>query len=191
VHIESSANITTNKTIIVNGGDIYIDSDLYKQDNKQVQIGIIALKSGWGNGGNVYIKNTVKNLQVQIFADGGVYSYKDGQQPSPPADNQCPNTEILNNDFWRQLVIEGTITSHDNILGDKDNKPAKSFACLRVVQQDSSKLLIDHNSDTMAKSDGISENIDHKKSVFIFYRAPNPALPIFGGFAGTGTRQGD
>ena len=192
VHVESSANITTNKTIIVNGGDIYIDSDLYNLNDKQIQIGIIALKSEWGNGGNVYIKNTVKNLQVQIFADGGVYSYKDGQQPSPPADKQCPNTEILNNDFWRQLVIEGTITSHDNILGD-NNKTANSFACLRVVQQNSSgNQLIEHNnSDTRADKFNISESIDLTKSVFIFYRAPNPALPIFGGFAGTGTRQGD
>ncbi len=170
-----------NKTIIVEGGDVYINSDFYNPNDKQVQIGIIALKSDSGDGGNVYIKNTVKNLQAQIFADGGVYSYKgDSGLASPPAGY----SKTLNADFWRQLVIEGTVTSRDNT--EINDATEKSFACLRPV-----KNTTDVADGNTADFTDIGQTNNKKKSVFIFYRAPNPALPVFGGFAGTGTRQGD
>lgn len=69
------AAVYESKTIVVQGGDIYLDGDLTGSG----AVGLVAFKDAYGNGGNIYIHPDVTDLvNVTIFADGSVLPY-DGE----------------------------------------------------------------------------------------------------------------
>ncbi|MBI5152659.1 putative metal-binding motif-containing protein [Candidatus Peregrinibacteria bacterium] len=170
ITIAPTGDLTKKQTIIVEGGDIYIDTNITGE-----QIGLIALKNEFGSGGKIYIKNTVTNIKAQIFADDGVYSYKNTSTP----------LDINNGDLYRQLVIEGTISSANNtreVPNAGDYAPA-SFSCLRTIKTPGPSNDIPTATATPAKP--------KNKAVFLDYTAPSPDLPVFSGFSGMGVSQGN
>lgn len=114
------------RTIIVEGGDLYIDRNLYNTAGlSKPKLGIIVLKDlSSGDGGNVYIAPGVTNIQANIYADGAVFSY-DGV----PADINGSGEPIFADESTRfnllknQLYFEGSIASQNTIGGAVKSPP--------------------------------------------------------------------
>lgn len=133
VHL-SSLSWTGEKTLIVIGGSVYLDKDLYPvtpAGQSRPRLGIISLKditqpaNTQFKAGNVYIDANVKNIQANIFADGSVFSYDKSKSPSVNtfgepifANIQEQNTLLRKT----QLFIEGSVASQ-NTVGGADNSP--------------------------------------------------------------------
>lgn len=122
------------RTVIVEGGNVFIDNDLYNGANSNAKLGLIVLKdftkAGANQGGNIYIKNTVTNIQANIFADGAVMSYSDVVTASATVKGkQYFNLPAFNNEDDRfskltnQLFIEGSIASENSIGGANASPP--------------------------------------------------------------------
>ncbi|MBI2464138.1 hypothetical protein HYV57_04225, partial [Candidatus Peregrinibacteria bacterium] len=138
----------TQKTIIVNGGNLFIDSNIWSTN---AQTGIIVLKDAAGNGGNIYIHPNVTYIKAQIFADGVMTSYdgiyKNNAQkwitigadtktyPVPTTKNwECVDKnnnsgpanleEVLHN----QLLIRGALTSANTIGGSDKTTSSGTLA---------------------------------------------------------------
>ncbi|KKQ71594.1 MAG: hypothetical protein UT33_C0008G0012 [Candidatus Peregrinibacteria bacterium GW2011_GWC2_39_14] len=163
------------KTIVAVGGDIYIGSDFSSDSN--IQLGIIAIKENT-RGGNVYIGNEVKNLQIQIFADGGVYSYDQ---------SSMSKSSSLNDGLWRQLMIEGSISSNDNTFGETDSYQDGNVWCLRAVKQDTGT----GDPIPIEDEDRLAGGLDGAASMSITYKPSSKDLPIFNGTMGSGISQGN
>lgn len=99
--------------ILIVEGDIEIGSDIWSWDsvtsmpNHPPKI-IIALKRANGTGGNIYIKNDVRNIAASLIADGSIFGDTAGAKDS-------------------QLYIYGTIISNNTIGG------AKTGVCPRFL----------------------------------------------------------
>lgn len=67
----------TEKTIIVDGGNIFINANLDSEQarSKAVQTGIISFADSNGKGGNVYIHPDVTNVRAIVYADGVIAGY--------------------------------------------------------------------------------------------------------------------
>lgn len=96
------AGTMTSSGILIVEGDIEIDSDIWSWDSaKSMPIHppkvIIALKRADGTGGNIYIKDNVKNIAASLIADGSIFG----------------DTAGANN----QLYIYGTVISNNTIGG--------------------------------------------------------------------------
>ncbi|MFA6549787.1 MAG: hypothetical protein WCT36_00310, partial [Candidatus Gracilibacteria bacterium] len=166
---------TKSKTIVVVGGDVYIGSDFKSDAN--IQLGIIAIKENT-MGGNVYIGDNVRNLQVQIFADGGVYSYDE---------STMSKFSTLDDKLWAQLVIEGSISSNDNTFGETAEYQDGNIWCLRAVKQDTGTgepIPIEDDAKLAGGLDGAA-------SISIIYKPSSKDLPIFNGTMGSGISQGN
>jgi hypothetical protein len=116
------------RTIVVNGADVYIDANLYNStiSSPRARLGIIAFKDLVTNkGGNVYIAPGVTNIQANIFADGGVFSY-DGNKANINTTTGEPvfaSEQSRQNILPHQLYIEGSIASANTIGGAVADKP--------------------------------------------------------------------
>ncbi|HBB02624.1 MAG: hypothetical protein US89_C0005G0037 [Candidatus Peregrinibacteria bacterium GW2011_GWF2_38_29] len=173
-----SAEWTKSKTLVVVGGDVYIESDFKSSEN--IQLGIIAIKENT-RGGNVYIGSNVKNLQIQIFADGGVYSY------DPDAESIFTGLE---DKLWRQLMIEGSISSNENTFGETNEYQNGSIWCLRAMKPDPGA---EGGPTEITDADRLAEGGDSDPfaSIFITYKPSSKDLPIFNGTMGSGISQGN
>lgn len=125
----SLANWKGNKTIIVDGGNVFIENSLYSDT---AQLGIIVLRKSMSNAatGNVYIGGKVRELRTQIYADGLVLPAKDISGTPPTISDYG-----INGDFFGQLYIRGTIIS-GNISKYKYQDgavPLKDLASLRSI----------------------------------------------------------
>lgn len=123
------------RTVIVEGGNIFIDDDLGDDE----QIGLVAMKDASGVGGNIYIHPDVTRVNAVIFADGLLTSY-DGDRgnieataangntypvPQVNVDGKLKCKDDLGADkivlvdevFHNQLYIKGSITSKNTIGG--------------------------------------------------------------------------
>lgn len=116
---------TGDYVIIVQGGNVYIDQDLYNEDGDS-QLVIVALRTindKESEAGNVFIKNTVKNLQATVVADGVVHSYVDDQDLecfSVPDNSSCLNLffqKLASEGNSYQLKWDGSIASKNTIGG--------------------------------------------------------------------------
>jgi len=117
---------TGNRTIIVIGGNVYIQGDLTSSVTPKPQLGIIVLKdldqstASQKSKGNVYIKPTVTNIQAHIFADGSVFSdCVAGDCSSGSYGEPIYNTDALaKKDLgYNQLRIIGSIASQNTLGG--------------------------------------------------------------------------
>lgn len=95
-------------TVVVEGGDIYIDENLWGD----TPIGLISLDDGSG-GGHIYIDKNVTNVKAVMYADHFVTSYDtddgvdaDGQ----PVFSTTTRADALGN----QLYVVGSIVSPEN-----------------------------------------------------------------------------
>lgn len=135
------------KIIIVDGGNVFIDSDLYNADSSANKLTIVALRNfdqSYSQGGNIYIDPIVKNIQANIVADGSIFSYSGnkttGIYPKGSAFEGEP--KWVNNDerialLGTQLFFEGSISSRNTIGGADLDTPrsgklndAKSYLLL-------------------------------------------------------------
>lgn len=122
-----------NRTVIVVGGNVYIDANLYNgAANPKPKLGIIALKdlsSATADAeGHVYIHKDVQNIQANIFADGSVFSYDDvnGIPGGALGEPQWISLTATENALkYKQLLIEGSVASQNTIGGSGLSQPIK------------------------------------------------------------------
>lgn len=93
--------------ILIVEGDIEIDSDIWGWNSATSMPThppkvIIALKRTDGTGGNIYIKNSVKNIAASLIADGSIFGW-DGAS--------------MSQNSTHQLYIYGTVISNNTIGG--------------------------------------------------------------------------
>ncbi|MBP7058143.1 hypothetical protein KBB06_02250 [Candidatus Gracilibacteria bacterium] len=116
------------KTIISNGGNVYINADLYNAllSTPKQRLGIIVLKDLGRSPkpafqGNIYIDAAVRDIQANIFASGSVFSYNPAGGVTADAVTGLPNfssTTVANNILnKRQLWITGSLASYNTIGG--------------------------------------------------------------------------
>lgn len=97
------------RSLTIVWGDLVIDNDIEKDINVNAPRVIIVLKDESGNWGNVYIKNTVKNIYTSIIAEGSLYSWDSAgniYNDTPSKLISLPNN---------QLYVYGTILSRNTI----------------------------------------------------------------------------
>jgi len=121
------------RTIIVIGGSVYIDCNLYiggALTSPKPKLGIIALKDLSATAdqqklqGNVYINDSVSNIQANIFADGTLFSYDPGEgvnltfgQPTTGEPNFIDILDQQKKLQTYQLYIEGSVASQNTVGG--------------------------------------------------------------------------
>lgn len=129
----STVTWTGNRTVIVIGGNVYIDANLYNTGvNPKPKLGIIALKdlgAGSQDGkGHVYIEKGVTNIQANIFADGSVFSYEDVKGLPDPLTGEPAWGSLLKAErslSRNQLLIEGSVASQNTVGGSGLATPIK------------------------------------------------------------------
>ncbi|GAB0174490.1 MAG: hypothetical protein HHAS10_03690 [Candidatus Altimarinota bacterium] len=98
------------KSVIVEGGNIYIDNDVIKDNSVDAARAIIAIKDENGNGGNIYIAGNVRNIYSSLVAEGSIYS---GDQNEIYNIQTSKLTQLPKN----QLYILGAVISRNTIGG--------------------------------------------------------------------------
>jgi len=98
------------KTIIVKGGNVYINSDLYYADAKSL-LGIVVLRdtSDRKNGGNIYVNPKVTNIVGTAFAEGSVMSYDKLSNKLYTSDS------TVEGELTRQLLWYGNVGSANSV----------------------------------------------------------------------------
>lgn len=122
---------TADWTVVVAGGNIFIDDDIYSA-TVQKNLAIVAFgphSAGCYNKGNIYISSDVTNIQANIFADCSVFSYKAGNKAYGTGLDRINNTVAgkglyqwastsdMINSLNKQLVVEGSIASFNTVGG--------------------------------------------------------------------------
>lgn len=138
VYLDTVNNWKGNKTIIVEDGDVHIKGDLYSTSG---QIGIIALRSKISSGlkGNIRIYPDVRELRVQMYADGYVLpANKDGNLPSLADDYSINGGGPKNQTLFGQLYIRGMIVSGNSgsYKGEGGDVTPMDLSSLRSVPAD-------------------------------------------------------
>lgn len=62
------------RTLIIEGGDAVIDSDITIDPQIEHPRSIVVIGDANGNGGNIYIKGSVKNIYSSLIAEGSIYT---------------------------------------------------------------------------------------------------------------------
>jgi len=122
-------NNQLNRSIIVEGADVYIDSDIFNDpllgnpNNEEAHFEIVALRGVNGQGGNVFIAPTVTYINANIVADGSMFPY-DGSSKS----GAIPDWDHLdaNGHLDHQLTFVGSLVSN-NTLGGSLGCPTDCF----------------------------------------------------------------
>lgn len=124
VHI-SGNQFTWNgeKTIIVIGGSVYIDTDL-KPNSSSGRLGIIVLKdqaalaSVRAKQGNIYINKNVKQIYANMVADGAVFPYDSAAGVSANGEPKFVTVDSKRLSLNKQqLFMQGNIVSMNTIGG--------------------------------------------------------------------------
>lgn len=147
VHIAltTAASYANNQTIVVMNGNVFIDKDIYKVGSTdKMQIIVLRPYSSGCNKGNIYVKNTVRNINANVFTDCSIFSYKAGMAFDPATGvpvwaNFSEMTDSLN----KQLRWFGSIASHNTVGGsdlDKDTVNPKTYLLDGFRAWDASKL---------------------------------------------------
>ena len=116
VHLKAGAKWKGNKTLIVEGGNVYVEGSL---SGDKGQLGIVVIRSKLSDPaqGNVYVGPDVRDLHAQIYADGSVFPYvvgapigADGIPVITPANYAVVSN---NNSLFGQLFIQGMIIANN------------------------------------------------------------------------------
>ena len=98
-------------SLIVIGGDLIIDRDIYEPVVKKNPKGIIVLKNEAWAGGNIIVTNAVKKIESSIFTEGTLYS---GNSRSDLYNDSIAEIASLGEN---QLYIHGSLISRNTIGG--------------------------------------------------------------------------
>lgn len=130
VTLNLSGGWTGSKVLIVDGGNVYIEKDLYSGDEDYTdKMAILAFKNYSGtyaSGGNVYIGPDVKNIQANFVVDGTIFSYKGGGKTnvdSTTGEPKWASFEEMVATLKNQLLVQGSISSR-NTIGGADSDQA-------------------------------------------------------------------
>ncbi|QFR39051.1 hypothetical protein A9Q91_02340 [Candidatus Gracilibacteria bacterium 28_42_T64] len=108
--------VAGSKTLIVKGGNVYINADIYNTSDVSLLVIIVKKDStNKNNGGNIYIDPKVTNIDAVLIADGSILSYN-----SSVGVLTASNSSHLSS-LTKQLLIYGSISTK-NTIGD-DNAP--------------------------------------------------------------------
>ncbi len=116
-----SNNILTAKhirTLIIEGGDLYINGDITRDLFVDKPRTIIVLKDAYWNGGNIYLHGSVKQIISSIIADGSIYSgFPTSAQGTLPTTSFLYNgtKEQITNLPANQLYVYGSIITRNTI----------------------------------------------------------------------------
>ena len=132
VIMSDSAEWTKTKIIIADGGNIFIDKDLYTADMTNKRLYLVAFRNHdqtVAQAGNIYIHPDVKNIDAVIVADGAVYSYSGDKTAAginsttgqPIWSSYSQMITVLKNQF----LLRGGIYSR-NTIGGADMDTPKS-----------------------------------------------------------------
>jgi hypothetical protein len=114
---------TGERTLIVIGGNVYINSNLYNAAGgaSKPRLGLIVLKDlATGKGGNIYVAQNVTDIQANIYADGSLFSYDRNQATPIITSTGVPyfaSEGARFNALKNQLYIQGSIASQNTIGG--------------------------------------------------------------------------
>ncbi len=145
VHLGNGSEINWRgeKTIIVKGGNLFIDSDL--KPSAGGRLGLVVLKDQTNKNnakaqGNIYINKDVKLIYANMVADGAVFPYYAGQvinsvNGEPSFADVSSKREMLSK---QQLYIQGNIISQNTIGGAtlKDGKYVLGNGAIANPQND-------------------------------------------------------
>jgi hypothetical protein len=111
--------------IVVSGGNLYVESDLYNESMKSLAL-VVFREEGdaEGDSGNLYVDVAVKNIQAHIVADGSVFSWMKGRDNLIPKNATGVYSPVDLHDFYRsmadeanQFLLEGGVFSKNTIGG--------------------------------------------------------------------------
>jgi hypothetical protein len=121
---------TGERTLIVQGGNVYINSNLYNSavGLSKPKLGIIVLKdltdtNVLTQGGNVYVGPLVTNIQANIYTDGSLFSYDPAKGLTPGGLPKFASEADRFNSLKNQLYLEGSLASLNTIGGAVSNPP--------------------------------------------------------------------
>ena len=123
VHIQEMKDFA-DRTVVCLGCDVYLEGNIGDSSSLDGgRLGVISFKQN-GEGGNVYISPEVKELNVNIFADGSVFSDPRSYGGTIRGNDGVPvwpdeDTRLMA--LANQLYILGSIVSR-NTLGDTDDE---------------------------------------------------------------------
>lgn len=131
-------------TIVVEGGDLYVSTNVRGDDRDA--LGLVVFEDLEGVGGNIYISNSVTDLvRVNMYADGSVRSYDAtsfaslSADPTPWTDFPTRSAALTN-----QLYIGGSVVSANTLGGLAtayyDDPPASPDDLLLEVENDLNNL---------------------------------------------------
>lgn len=140
IHLKAGAKWTGSKTLIIDGGNLFIEGSLFSDKG---QMGLIILRDKLSNKkqGNVYITPSVRDMRIQLYADGSIYPAVTDANGEVETDNNGVPT-IDNSDYaikdkdslFGQLYIQGMMISDNSqaLEGDTKNEN-KGAAQLRSL----------------------------------------------------------
>ncbi|MEI7511178.1 MAG: LamG-like jellyroll fold domain-containing protein [Candidatus Peregrinibacteria bacterium] len=116
-------NSTTPRTIVVEGGNIFLKNNIIRTNNKAT-LAIIALRDFRGvdpakNSGNILISPDVTNIRSVLFADGSVFSSANGYTVFDGSSNR---SSLVN-----QLYILGGVYSKNTYDGSSSPSAKTAF----------------------------------------------------------------
>ncbi|MDX9970548.1 MAG: hypothetical protein RBS56_01415 [Candidatus Gracilibacteria bacterium] len=122
------------KVLIVDGGNVYINGNLYNSDLTDQRLSLVVLRGydkAYGEAGNIYIAPNVQNIQANIAASGSVFSYNGDKNKINATTGEpiwADDQERISS-LGRQIFIQGSISSRNTIGGaDLDAPRSGSFA---------------------------------------------------------------
>jgi len=118
---QSDFEVSEPVTIVVNGGNLFIDNDVYRDVPENLALIVLGpYSSGCTDRGNVYMGHTVRNIQANIATDCSVFSYKTGDRGNIGEDGlyDFADGQSLSETLGqKQLLIEGSVSSFNTIGG--------------------------------------------------------------------------
>ncbi len=111
-----------NNIVVVKGGNVFIDANLFSTEQGRGKWTIVALRSNYGiesfkQGGNIYINKEVQNIQANIMADGSLFSYQGEKNEANFQVDGRPKTQLTDEDLQKQLYILGSVASWNTFGG--------------------------------------------------------------------------
>jgi hypothetical protein len=117
-------------SLIIIGWDLMIDKDILEPLIKKNSKWIIVIKNEAGDGGNIYISDSVKNIESSIFTEWSVFS---GESKDTIYNNSAAKLTSLPS---KQLYIKGSLISRNTILGGLSNICPYNIADCNPYQYD-------------------------------------------------------
>ncbi len=97
------------RTLIIEWGDLYINNNVMPDTAVKTSRAIIVMKDANGNGGNIYINGTVRNIYATLVAEWSVYSWDDASTLENDTKEERETLPAA------QLYINGSVISRNTI----------------------------------------------------------------------------